>query len=110
MPSNIENLIDQIEDWGVARNITEDGGATSKSQMHKCMEELIEWFEADALVPYFVEAIEDKIDAFGDMLVCLIQAMRLSDVTMEECLRHAWEQIKDRKGTMVNGKFVKELE
>ena len=105
MPSNIENLIDQIEDWGVARNITEDGGATSKSQMHKCMEELIEWFEASAL-----EEAESQIDAFGDMLVCLIQAMRLSHVTMEECLRHAWEQIKDRKGTMMNGKFVKELE
>lgn len=28
--------------------------------------------------------------------------------TLDECVEHAWNQIKDRKGKMVNGLFVKE--
>ena len=30
------------------------------------------------------------------------------DLTVEECLRAAYEEIKDRKGKMVNGVFVKQ--
>jgi hypothetical protein len=30
--------------------------------------------------------------------------------TLEECLEAAWDEIKDRKGRMVNGEFVKEVQ
>ena len=30
--------------------------------------------------------------------------------TLEECLECAWDEIKDRKGKMVNGEFVKEVQ
>jgi hypothetical protein len=30
--------------------------------------------------------------------------------TLEECLEAAWDEIKDRKGKMVNGEFVKEVQ
>ena len=33
---------------------------------------------------------------------------RAYDLTVEECLRAAYEEIKDRKGKMVNGVFVKQ--
>jgi hypothetical protein len=31
------------------------------------------------------------------------------DINVESCLDAAWEQIKDRKGKMVDGVFVKEV-
>ena len=126
MNDSLETLVQKIGNWGVQRNITTLGGATPESQMHKCMEEVIEWFQAEHRLEFLCNnrgklqhecyesfeyaAFYDGLDAFGDILVCLIQAMRLSNVSMQDCLSHAWEQIKDRKGTMVNGKFVKEPE
>ena len=125
MSDSLETLVQKIDNWGVQRNITARGGATSESQMYKCMEEVIEWFQAEHTLGFLInksdlqyeyhedfehEVYCEKIDAFGDILVCLIQAMRLSEVTMQDCLAVAWEQIKDRKGTMMNGKFVKEPE
>jgi hypothetical protein len=42
-------------------------------------------------------------------MVCLINLCALMGVTLGECLQAAWEQIKDRKGTLLpNGCFVKE--
>lgn len=48
-------------------------------------------------------------DAAGDVLVTLINGCALADVDLVECLRDAYEEIKDRKGTMnAAGVFVKE--
>ena len=49
-------------------------------------------------------------DDYGDMIVCIIQAMRLSGTDIISCLQGAWNDIKDRKGKMVNGKFIKEAD
>ena len=47
------------------------------------------------------------IDSIGDMYVVLtILSMQLN-VDIEDCIRSAYEQIKDRKGKIVNGVFVK---
>jgi len=103
MTDSLEGYVEKINQWGIDRNITPEGGATAKAQMEKAAEEMIEWF-----IAYGENSPEDRVDAFGDILVCLIQAMRLSGVTMEYCLSIAWAEIKDRKGTMIKGKFVKE--
>ena len=48
-------------------------------------------------------------DAVGDVLVCLINYCALRDLDMTRCLAGAYEQIKDRRGTLMpDGTFVKE--
>lgn len=48
------------------------------------------------------------IDSIGDMYVVLtILSMQLG-VNIEDCIETAYNEIKDRKGRMVNGTFVKE--
>ena len=116
MGGDIAALIVKIEQWGEARNITPEGGATIEAQLKKLQEELNEGFdtleELDTNARLtFHETVElrTQLDAdFGDMLVCIIQAMRLANTDMIVCLEKAWEDIKDRKGTMVDGQFVKE--
>lgn len=113
----IAQLIENMDRWGIARNITYQGGANTTSQASKAMEEFAELIVACA--EYELLAVEDGpdfldeervqiADAIGDIVVCLVQVARLADVTFEDCLEQAWAEIKDRKGTMVNGKFVKE--
>ena len=42
------------------------------------------------------------------MLVVLINIAKRNDLTLGNCLEVAWNDIKDRKGKMVDGIFVKE--
>lgn len=52
---------------------------------------------------------EEMIDAYGDVLVTLIVGAALADVDLTRCLEAAYEQIKDRRGTLrADGVFVKE--
>lgn len=41
-------------------------------------------------------------------LVCLIALSDLYDLPFEKCVESAYKEIKDRKGRMINGQFVKE--
>lgn len=48
------------------------------------------------------------IDSIGDMYVVMtILSMQLG-VNVEDCIETAYNEIKDRKGKMINGVFVKE--
>lgn len=94
-------LIDNICNWGIERNITEAGGASALSQLKKLREEVQEFEDATTH--------EEAKDAIGDILVVVIQMCRLRGYDLEECLEGAWNEIKDRKGTMVEGVFVKEI-
>ena len=42
------------------------------------------------------------------MIVVLINIAERNDLSITECVRTAWDDIKDRKGKMVDGVFVKE--
>lgn len=47
-------------------------------------------------------------DSIGDIIVVLtIMALQL-DIKVEECIELAYNEIKDRKGKLINGVFVKE--
>ena len=50
----------------------------------------------------------DVRDDLGDMLVVMINIMERNNISMVDCLEKAWDDIKDRKGRMVDGIFVKE--
>lgn len=93
--------IDRVCEWAVARNITAAGGATALSQCKKMAEELQEFI--DAKTP------EEAQDAVGDMFVVLVQIARLRGIYLSDALEGAWNEIKDRKGTMIDGVFVKEV-
>lgn len=103
--STIGNLIDQIQGWGIDRNITADGGASALSQIKKLKKEMAE-LEAG------LEANDDHeiTDGIGDCLVVLAQIARLSKRTWDDCLAQSWNDIKDRKGQMCCGIFVKEAD
>ena len=51
---------------------------------------------------------EDIRDDLGDMLVVMLNIMKRNNFTIKECLEMAYNDIKDRKGRMVDGIFVKE--
>jgi NTP pyrophosphatase (non-canonical NTP hydrolase) len=51
---------------------------------------------------------KDIRDDIGDMMVVLINIAERNNLTLDECLEVAYNDIKDRKGTMIDGVFVKE--
>jgi len=60
---------------------------------------------ADATIKKDRDAI---VDGVGDVMVCLVNYCALQDMNLVDCMKAAYEQIKDRKGTLMpNGVFVK---
>lgn len=91
-----------IRDWARERNIIQ--GATQASQAEKLFEENGE------LVRALIEDDIDKfVDAVGDIVVVLTILAEMKDVSIEDCISTAYEEIKDRKGKMVDGVFVKKV-
>lgn len=91
------NLIKNVEKWFVDRNLdTLDGNG----QLKKLQEEVQELLDADNRA--------DEIDAVGDITVVLIGYCMQRDLVFEDCLQSAYNEIKDRKGKVINGVFVKE--
>jgi len=102
-PDKLILLIDNIFYWGIQRNITREGGATALSQLGKIKEEIKELEEG------LIEGDNEKIlDGIGDVFVVLMQVCRLTGCGFTQSLEKAWKEIKDRKGRMENGVFVKE--
>ena len=101
--SRFVSLVDEIFYWGMDRNITKEGGATSFSQLEKLKEEVLELQEA--LEKGDREDIEKEL---GDVQVVVLNICRLGGFNLTECLDKTYAKIKDRKGQMVDGKFVKE--
>lgn len=88
--------------WAEARRIIPN--AKPYSQLLKAVSEMGELCDAEA------KQDEPAIkDAVGDILVCLINYCALRNLDLTSCLAGAYEEIKDRKGTLMpDGTFVKE--
>jgi NTP pyrophosphatase (non-canonical NTP hydrolase) len=97
--NTIQQLIHLVEQWHIARNLIE--GATDKDQVLKLIQEVGELSDN-------VCKGQDIRDDIGDIMVVLINIMKRNDISLEECLDVAYNDIKDRKGRMVDGIFVKE--
>lgn len=92
----------EILRWAEARKIIPN--STPTAQYLKAVSEMGEL--ADAINKQDMPAVKDAV---GDTLVCLINMCALLDIDMIDCLNGAWDQIKDRKGTLLpSGVFVKE--
>ena len=92
-------FIDNVVQWHRDRNLID--GSTDKDQVLKLMQELGELSDS-------VCKGKDIKDDIGDMLVVMLNIATRNGVTLSECLARAWDDIKDRKGKMVDGIFIKE--
>lgn len=129
----LPQLTQNIANWHHDRNLIE--GATHKAQAKKMLEELTELYAAvyaeeisdseillrklnadlhslflDGRIKTVApdEAKEALQDALGDMAVVAINHAEREGISYETCLDSAYQEIKDRKGKMIDGVFVKE--
>lgn len=92
---------ERIRGWAKDRNLIE--GSTVQAQFVKLIEEIGELAEAIAK-----GKDEQFLDSIGDAFVVLTILAAQKNLEIEECVAHAWDEIKDRKGRMVDGVFVKD--
>src|SRR5690554_2884212 len=97
---NINELTIEIENWAVARGLHE---AEPHKQMLKLMEEVGELAQGLAKDNH-----EQVVDSIGDVYVVLTILSQQLGLKIEDCVQHAYSEISERKGKMVNGVFVKE--
>ena len=94
-------VFDLIRDWAEERGLYSKGD--SKTQYVKLMEESGELAQS-----ILKNDKPEIIDAIGDMVVVLTNLAHLEGVSIEECVESAYNEISNRKGSMVNGTFVKQ--
>jgi NTP pyrophosphatase (non-canonical NTP hydrolase) len=92
-------IVENIAQWHRDRNLID--GSTDKDQYMKLIQ------EAGELSDNICKG-KDIRDDIGDMMVVLINIATRNKLSIEECLQVAYDDIKDRKGKMVDGVFIKE--
>ena len=94
----------------------------SKEDFSKKIEMGINISSKEILVSNIVQASAQGLGEMGEMLfsdeyeditgilTCFYAFSEIYKLSFENCVRSAWEEIKDRKGKMINGVFVKEAD
>jgi NTP pyrophosphatase (non-canonical NTP hydrolase) len=97
----MDELVANVTAWAQEKGLLERENAPK--QMLKVMEEVGETASA------ILKNDHDKIvDGIGDSLVTLIVLSKQLGLEPSHCLEVAWNEIKNRKGKMVEGTFIKE--
>jgi NTP pyrophosphatase (non-canonical NTP hydrolase) len=96
---SFSQLEKQIAQWAYDRNLID--GSTPKDQMHKLFQEVGE-LSADICKG------KDPRDELGDVFVVAVILCTQLGVKPEECIEVAYEKIKNRRGVMRDGVFIKE--
>lgn len=91
---------DKIRDWAKKRGIYESGD--EKTQYIKLQEEMGELAES-----ILNNDKKEFMDAVGDCVVVLTNLAGIKKIKIEDCIEQAYKEIKNRKGKMINGTFVK---
>ena len=94
-------MFERIRNWSEDRNLI--SGSNPQAQMVKLIEEMGELASGIAR-----KNTDKSIDSIGDMVVVLTIIAAQLGVTIEDCIEHSCQEIKDRKGKMVDGVFMKE--
>ena len=94
-----DTLVNKVINWHQDRNLID--GSSDKDQTLKLLQELGELSDS-------ICKGGDIKDDIGDMLVVMLNITTRNKVSLSQCLGKAWEDIKDRKGKMIDGIFVKE--
>ena len=97
---DLGTVFHRIRRWAHERDIVEQ--STAVQQLAKLIEEVGEL--AAALVRHQQLEIEDAI---GDCVVVLTILAEQVGVAVEDCVEDSYDQIKDRRGRMVDGIWVK---
>ena len=92
---------DLIRFWAKDRGLYDNGDP--KTQALKLVEEVGETCRA-----ILKEDATEMIDGIGDCVVVLTNLAELIGTPIEECVDRAYNEIKDRKGKMANGTYVKD--
>lgn len=95
------NTFNLIRSWAYDRNLIH--GATKHAQVVKLLEEAGELAAGVARNNQAVIA-----DSIGDCVVVLTILAAQCGTSIEDCINFAYDEIKDRKGKMIDGIFVKE--
>lgn len=90
-----------LAEWHHSRNTIK--GATNAQQLGKLMEEVGEL--AGNVVRG--KCIKDDV---GDVITVLVGMCERDGISISECVEAAYNDIKDRKGVMVDGNFIKEAD
>ena len=101
MTTNMELLAHRVEQWAKERGL--DNPNNSTVQALKLFEEAGELAQA-----HLKKRDDEGKDAVGDILVVLTIYCQQKGWSIAECFQLAYDEIKNRKGKMVNGSFVKE--
>lgn len=94
-------LFDNIRKWFDEKELIKQENAPK--QMMKVVEELGELSSA-----IIKGKRDEEIDAFGDVMITLLGLSYMRNVSLMACTRSAYEVIKNRRGKVVNGSFIKE--
>lgn len=111
---SLDEFVQNVRQWAADRDIDTQG--TSAGQMEKVEEEVGELREATENLQLDFhnhgearqETLEAMADAVGDTVVTLVCYCEVTGTDFLDACWAAWNEIKDRKGKMVNGVFVKE--
>jgi NTP pyrophosphatase (non-canonical NTP hydrolase) len=96
-----QSQFDLIRAWANERGLYAKGD--TKTQTLKLME------EAGEICRAVLKNDHDQvIDGIGDCVVVLTNLAELINVPIEDCIDVAYDEIKNRKGKMVNGTFKKD--
>ena len=94
-----EDITELIKKWAVDRNVV---SGDVKSQMVKLLEEA-----GELATGINKDKRELIIDSIGDVYVVLVILCMQLGLDINDCIKAAYDEIKDRKGKLVNGLFVK---
>lgn len=94
----VPELTTLITKWHHDRNLVK--GSTDKDQLAKLIQEVGEL--SDSLCKG-----ESPIDDIGDCIVVLLNIAERHNLTLKDCMAHAYKDIMHRTGRMVDGVFVK---
>lgn len=103
--NTFSELITKINEWADDRGLKQ---ADPKIQWMRVTEEVGEIRDVLLKPTKFTEPQAALKDAIGDTLVTIIVLAHQLDLDVAQCLGIAYEEIKNRKGRIVNGTFVKE--
>lgn len=98
---DLDTLSENIVNWANERNLIE--GSTPHAQFVKLIEEVGEL--AAGIAKSRPLQVQDSI---GDAFVVLTILAAQSGFDMQTCVGFAWDEIKHRKGRMMDGVFIKD--
>ena len=98
----MQDLTELIRQWATDRNLNT---ADPNKQILKLGEEFGELCQGLAK-----NNASQVYDSIGDMYVVMVILSMQLDVSVEECVSYAYDEIKDRRGKMVDGVFIKEAD